>query len=55
MPPTATALTIAQGTALAALDASSLMWTLESNEPKLKHLISKPQLKDRITRPTNGP
>ena len=29
------ALTIAQGTATAAFDASSLMWTLESNEPGL--------------------
>ena len=31
-----TELTIAQGTALEALEASSLMWTLESNEPELK-------------------
>lgn len=35
------ALTIAQGTATAAFDASSLMWTLESNEPGLISSIQK--------------
>lgn len=29
--------TIAYGTAVAALDASSLMWTLESKEPALEY------------------
>jgi len=30
--------TIAQGTAVAALDASSLIWTLESNEPEMENI-----------------
>jgi len=34
IPATPIALTIAQGTATAALEASSLIWTLESKEPK---------------------
>jgi 2-polyprenyl-6-methoxyphenol hydroxylase-like FAD-dependent oxidoreductase len=45
MPAMLMAPTIAQGTAVAAFDASSLMWTLESKEPtkgeKMVNLASK--------------
>ena len=48
MPAIPVALTIAQGTATAALEASSLIWTGESKEPAKDGLVRKESARESV-------